>query len=174
MAGWTFTSKCHYATVFHPKLFEAPPYSPLARAAHVEGQVTLTLTVKSDGRVASTGFLSGNPILQSAVAAGVAKWTFPMEAAGQEVHVAIEFKMNCQAANTPEHAAPLVLGLKQRSREFRLPNNTQQRASSDRIVKWNGDGYRGRLQTLLHDLMASALARGSESVPFENATDLRA
>jgi len=82
---------------FHPKLFEAPPYSPLARAAHVEGQVTLTLVVKSDGRVASTGFLSGNPILQSAVAAGVAKWTFPEEAAGQEVHVAIEFKMNCQA-----------------------------------------------------------------------------
>lgn len=76
---------------------EAPPYSQLARAAHVEGQVTLTLIVKSDGRVASIGFLSGNPILQSSVAAGVAKWTFPVEAAGQEVHVAIEFKMNCQA-----------------------------------------------------------------------------
>jgi Gram-negative bacterial TonB protein C-terminal len=82
---------------FHPKLYEAPPYSPLARAAHVEGQVTLTLMVKSDGHVASTSFLSGNPILRSAVAAGIAKWTFPMEASGQEVHVAIDFKMNCQS-----------------------------------------------------------------------------
>ena len=82
---------------FQPKLYEAPPYSPLARAAHVEGQVTLTLMVKSDGHVASTSFLSGNPILRSAVAAGIAKWTFPMEAAGQEVHVAIDFKMNCQS-----------------------------------------------------------------------------
>jgi hypothetical protein len=53
--------------------------------------------VKSDGHVASTSFLSGNPILRSAVAAGIAKWTFPMEASGQEVHVAIDFKMNCQS-----------------------------------------------------------------------------
>ena len=67
-----------------------------------------------------------------------------------------------------------ALGLKQRSRELRLPNNAQQRASSDRIVEWNGNGYRGCLQTLLHDLMAPALAHGRESVVFENATDLRA
>lgn len=80
---------------YHPSIYETPEYSPLARAAHVEGQVTLTLMVKSDGHVASTSFLSGNPILQSAVAAGVAQWTFPAGAADQEVHVAIEFKMNC-------------------------------------------------------------------------------
>lgn len=82
---------------FLPVTYEAPQYSPLARAAHVEGQVTLTLMVKPDGHVASASFLSGNPILQSAVAAGVAQWTFPAEAAGQEVHVAITFKMNCQS-----------------------------------------------------------------------------
>lgn len=82
---------------FHPSIYEAPKYSPLARAAHVEGQVTLTLMVKSDGHVASTSFLSGNPILQRAVAAGVGQWTFPAEAAGQEVHLAIQFKMNCQS-----------------------------------------------------------------------------
>lgn len=82
---------------FHPSVYEAPQYSPLARAAHVEGQVTLTLRVSSDGHVASTSFLTGNPILQRAVASGVAQWTFPAEAAGQEVHVAIAFKMNCQS-----------------------------------------------------------------------------
>ena len=82
---------------FHPSIYEAPQYSPLARAAHIEGQVTLTLMVKSDGHVASTSFLSGNPILRSAVAAGVAKWTFPVGAAGQDVHVAVDFKMNCQS-----------------------------------------------------------------------------
>ena len=83
---------------FRPSIYEAPQYSPLARAAHVEGQVTLTLMVKSDGHIASTSFLSGNPILQSAVAAGVAQWTFPAEAVGQEVNVAIAFKMNCQSS----------------------------------------------------------------------------
>jgi TonB family protein len=84
---------------FQPSIYEAPQYSPLARAAHVEGQVTLTLRVKSDGHVASTRFLSGNAILQRAVAAGVGQWTFPAEAAGQEVHVAIQFKMNCQSGH---------------------------------------------------------------------------
>jgi hypothetical protein len=67
-----------------------------------------------------------------------------------------------------------ALGFKQRSREFRLPNDTQQGTSSDRIVKRNGDGYRGCLQTLLHDPMAPALAHSGESVLFENATNLRA
>ena len=57
---------------------------------------------------------------------------------------------------------------------LRLPNDAQQRASSDRIVKWNGDGYCGCLQAPLHDLMAAALAHSRESVVFENATDLRA
>ena len=43
-----------------------------------------------------------------------------------------------------------------------------------RIVMWNGDGYRGCLQTLLHDPMAPALALSGESVLFENARNLRA
>jgi hypothetical protein len=47
-------------------------------------------------------------------------------------------------------------------------------APSGRIVKRNGDGYRGCLQTLLHDPMAPALAHSGESVLFENATNLRA
>ena len=68
----------------------------------------------------------------------------------------------------------LPFGLKQRSREFRLPNDAQQRAASDRIVKRNRNGYRRCLQTLLHDPMAASLADRGESVLFENLTNLRA
>ena len=67
----------------------------------------------------------------------------------------------------------LALGFKPRSRELRLPNDTQQGAPSDRIVKRNGDGYRGCLQTLLHDPMAPALAHSGESVLFEKMANLR-
>ena len=31
-----------------------------------------------------------------AVAASVAGWVFPLEAAGQDMHVEIDFNMNCQ------------------------------------------------------------------------------
>ncbi len=55
--------------------------------------------VTADGHVAATKFLSGNPLLRSAVSTGVAKWIFPPEAAGKEVHVAIDFKMNCESAS---------------------------------------------------------------------------
>jgi Gram-negative bacterial TonB protein C-terminal len=83
---------------FRPTVYEAPRYTPLARAAHVDGQVALALMVKSDGHTESTSFLRGNPILQKAVALSVSQWVFPAEAAGQEIHVVIEFKMNCQSS----------------------------------------------------------------------------
>ena len=66
-----------------------------------------------------------------------------------------------------------LFSLKQRSREFRLPNNTQKRAARGLIVKGYRNGYRRRLQTLLHDPMAASLADCDESVLFQNPTDLR-
>ena len=80
---------------FRPTVYELPKYSPLARAAHINGQVTFKLSVKSDGHTSAPSFLAGNPILQKIVAASVSDWTFPTEAAGQDVQVAVEFKMNC-------------------------------------------------------------------------------
>jgi len=40
-------------------------------------------------------FLVETRYFQKFVAASVSDWTFPTEAAGQYVEVAIEFKMNC-------------------------------------------------------------------------------
>src|ERR1035437_5940224 len=51
----------------------------------------------------------------------------------------------------------LVFGLKQRFREFRLPNDAPQGSASDRIVKRNRNSYRCCLQTLLHDSVAALL-----------------
>src|ERR1700728_500526 len=43
-----------------------------------------------------------------------------------------------------------LFSLKQRSGEFRLPDDAQQCAARGLIVKWNRHGYRRRVQTLLH------------------------
>jgi hypothetical protein len=45
-----------------------------------------------------------------------------------------------------------------------LPNDAQQGAGWSVIVKRNRNGYRGRLQALLHDPMAASLADCDESV----------
>lgn len=77
-------------------------------------------------------------------------------------------------ASTRSSVSTSLFLLKQRPREFRLPNDAQQRAASNRVVKRNGNSYRGCLQALLHDLMASSLAYSGESVLFKNPTNLRA
>ena len=82
---------------FRPVAYELPKYPPLARAAHVSDQVRLTVVVQSDGHTSPPSFLGGNPLLRGAVAASVASWRFPAEAAGQEMQVTIEFKMTCPA-----------------------------------------------------------------------------
>ena len=70
-------------------------------------------------------------------------------------------------------AVGLRVGLKKCSRQLRLPDNASQRATAERIVKWNGNGYCRCLQSLLHDSVTPALERNDESI-FENATDLAA
>jgi hypothetical protein len=80
---------------FHPASFTLPQYSAIARIAHLSGQVTFAIQVAPGGKTSSLTFLSGNPILQKAVALSVQDWIFPPEAAGKKVEAAIEFKMNC-------------------------------------------------------------------------------
>lgn len=74
----------------------------------------------------------------------------------------------------PRAERSLCFGFEQRSRELRLPNDTQQRAAPDRIVKRNRNRYRRCLQAPLHDPVTASLADRSESILFENPANLRA
>ena len=68
----------------------------------------------------------------------------------------------------------LNFGLKQRSREFRLPHDAPQCAATEGNVKGNGNGYSRCLQPPLHDPVTTALAHGNESILFENTANLQA
>jgi hypothetical protein len=83
---------------FRPSTYTLPKYPPIARAAHVSGQVTFTVSVESDGHPSPPSFLSGNPLIQRAVTASISDWTFPTEATGEDVRVTIQFNMNCVSA----------------------------------------------------------------------------
>jgi len=80
---------------FRPSAYELPKYPPLARLAHIAGQVNFTLGVTSDGKASNLKFLSGHVMLQKAVEGAVSGWSFPKEAADQEIRMTIEFKTNC-------------------------------------------------------------------------------
>lgn len=72
-----------------------PTYPPLARVAHIEGMLTFTLVIDSEGDATNLVFGSGHPLLRGAVADAVKTWRFPRDAAGQQVDAAVEFKLNC-------------------------------------------------------------------------------
>ncbi len=78
-----------------PLSHPTPAYPPLARAAHVAGEVTFEAEVSADGSVSHIKIVSGHPLLQKTVESEVGKWKFPPGDEGRKVQAAIEFKMSC-------------------------------------------------------------------------------
>jgi TonB family protein len=68
----------------HPR----PVYPPIARAAHIQGDVAVAVLIDKDGKVSEEKFLSGQPMLQQAALDAVKQWTFtPFEKDGNSQQV---------------------------------------------------------------------------------------
>lgn len=80
---------------FQPALSPLPAYPAIARLAQVEGTVTFSFDVDSNGKPARFFLEKGQPLFQKAVESAVDKWTFPSEAAGQRIRATFEFALNC-------------------------------------------------------------------------------
>jgi hypothetical protein len=89
------------------------------------------------------------------------RYALPESEAVRSQTLAMRASFHLTAQTPNRNLAPqtdsLVFGLKQRFREFRLPNDAPQGSASDRIVKRNRNSYRCCLQTLLHDSVAALL-----------------
>jgi TonB family protein len=48
-----------------PRHIEVPTFPPIARAAHVTGKITLTLTIDADGNVRNVEATADNPVMQA-------------------------------------------------------------------------------------------------------------
>ena len=83
-----------------PTSSEAPIYSPIAIAAHVEGVVEVAFDVDSTGRVQDVRFPEGSrlALARLGVSDAMAKWTFPPSAFGKTEKAQIRFSMNCPAS----------------------------------------------------------------------------
>jgi TonB family protein len=80
---------------------ELPSYPPIAKAAHVDGKVSVSFHVTPDGRTENIAF-EKQTMLQSATQAAVEKWRFPETKEGHEEHVTVEFKLNCPSSGQPQ------------------------------------------------------------------------
>jgi TonB family protein len=66
----------------------APLYPPIARAAHVSGDVVISLQIQTDGHVSDLRVLRGPPMLQQSALDAVKKWAYkPFEQNGRRVEV---------------------------------------------------------------------------------------
>ena len=62
-----------------PPVLAVPPgvyYPPIARAAHVSGDVTVTFAINPDGTTTSVQLVSGTPMLVGSVFENIKKWRF--------------------------------------------------------------------------------------------------
>lgn len=72
----------------HLLAHDAPVYPPIAQAAHVEGDVSIMMTIDSAGRVIAARVVSGPPMLQGAALDSVKHYRFtPFSDAGPEQSV---------------------------------------------------------------------------------------
>jgi Gram-negative bacterial TonB protein C-terminal len=74
-----------------------PTYPPIAKAAHVDGKVSMSFHVTPDGRTENLSF-EKQTLMQSVTQAAVEKWRFPESEAGHDEHVTIGFKLNCPSS----------------------------------------------------------------------------
>jgi TonB family protein len=80
---------------FSPQEFISPVYPLIAKLAHVEGEVFLSVKVDAQGIPSDIAFVSGHPLLRGAVTEAVKKWRFPAEAKNSQVEATIDFDTNC-------------------------------------------------------------------------------
>lgn len=76
-----------------------PRYPPIARLARVEGTVTFTIEIDSEGKPAPFVFWleKGPPLLAGSVQNAAKEWNFPRGAPNREVRATIEFALNCHS-----------------------------------------------------------------------------
>jgi TonB family protein len=78
-----------------PVSAEVPQYPPIARAAHVEGEVKISFDLSSSGKVESLVYDSGSELFKASVADSVSKWQFPPTSDVRHEQAKIVFMLNC-------------------------------------------------------------------------------
>lgn len=103
-------------TALCPRHIEAPGYPPIARAAHVTGKITLSVTIDADGNVVHVDATAddprqqAHPVLQKFAIENMQHWTFAKPPSAPYTQVMVydyEFDPALPAAGG-RHNSPVV------------------------------------------------------------------
>lgn len=79
---------------------ELPKYPPIARAAHLEGKVSVEFDVLPNGRTKHVSFPESRvKLLQSTTTNAIEKWIFPTTSEGHKEQATLFFNLNCKPSN---------------------------------------------------------------------------
>lgn len=78
-----------------PVTFVSPVYPPIAKVAHVHGNVAFHLIVGENGSPQNVAVDSGPKMLWQATADAIAKWEFAQGESGKTVHGSVRFGLDC-------------------------------------------------------------------------------
>ncbi len=83
------------ATPVPPVSAEVPQYPPIARAAHVEGEVNVSFDLSPTGKVEKVSYNSGPEMFRNSVTEAISKWQFPPSSDVRHEQAKIGFMLNC-------------------------------------------------------------------------------
>jgi TonB family protein len=90
------------AGIAYPVHLEPPLYPLLARSTHIQGDVTMKVTVGKDGSVTDVKVLDGPGILRPGTVEAVRKWRYePMLIMGDRVEMNLKVVVNFNMGNGP-------------------------------------------------------------------------
>lgn len=72
-----------------------PAYPPIARLAHIEGNVAIAAVIDASGHTARIESTSGHPMLAGAAKEAVKAWRFSTDRADQQIKAEFHFALNC-------------------------------------------------------------------------------
>lgn len=101
-----------WRSTIDPVAFSLPIYPAIARLARVQGIVSISVLVDSNGHVHAPFSAGGPALLRASVESAAGAWVFPKEASGKLVTVDIRFYLSCVPANpwsTVLHGISLTL-----------------------------------------------------------------
>jgi TonB family protein len=102
----------------------APVYPAVAKAARIQGVVTLKGTITEQGTVADLSVVSGPPLLQKAAMEAVSTWTYkPVTKEGKPVRVITQINVVFSLGQTPDRSGAPV---SQAAPDTSQPNSTPQ------------------------------------------------
>jgi TonB family protein len=86
--------------------FLAPEYPPVARQARIQGDVRLSVTVGTDGRVVSVESSTGPHILAAHAKANVVRWSYTL--IGQPMKLNVVYTFRLEKPETERAPAPTI------------------------------------------------------------------